>query len=59
MSWDEPATGRDKQAIERLRVALGIREELEQGRMSRGEARTLRYELLRDLRIRDLKRRRQ
>ena len=50
MSWDEPATARDKLAIARLCIALKIREELEQRQMSRGEARTLRYELLCGLR---------
>lgn len=49
MSWDEPATGRQKLAVARLCAALGIREELEQEAMTRLEARRLIYELRSEL----------
>lgn len=47
MSWDEPATGRQKRAIAKLCTAQGIKHEVEQEEMTRGEARAMTYDLMR------------
>lgn len=44
-SWELPQTGHQAQAITRLCIALQQREELEHGPRTRGEARTLIYQL--------------
>lgn len=47
--WDEPATDKDRRAITRLCMAAGIQQPLEEGPMTKRQARSLRYYLLQEL----------
>jgi len=45
-----PATPRQKSAIARMAIALGIREPIEEAEMTRIQARNMTYDLLRQVR---------
>lgn len=52
MAWQDPATDYQIRSITRLAIALGLREPIEENRMTRAEARKVIYDLSGELRAR-------
>ena len=57
MTWQDPATDYQIRSITRLAIALGLREPIEENKMTRAEARKVIYDLSGELRARTRKNR--